>query len=234
MFCPNCGRDCGEFKFCPECGQELEEKTKKQSFEDKKKRLQAEGQVYCPDCLSTSYTANKERRRTIYYRSVIASLLQLIDTVTSIYFERRKGIQCTCLQCGRWWFPKIEAVRECYRKQVEGLLSGYSAMRFTGIDEGFLELNEDQVVICHSGQEKMVIPYEKLAKIDHRECLGPAYGRLTIRDLKHKTRSLPKTFNAAKKDRFTILYAPDCAEGYRKVYALLRQIVEENKKAKLV
>ena len=24
MFCPNCGKDCGEFKFCPECGTQLE------------------------------------------------------------------------------------------------------------------------------------------------------------------------------------------------------------------
>lgn len=23
MFCPNCGKDCGEFKFCPECGTRL-------------------------------------------------------------------------------------------------------------------------------------------------------------------------------------------------------------------
>ena len=23
MFCPNCGKDCGEFKFCPECGTQL-------------------------------------------------------------------------------------------------------------------------------------------------------------------------------------------------------------------
>ena len=23
MFCPNCGHDCGEFKFCPECGTQL-------------------------------------------------------------------------------------------------------------------------------------------------------------------------------------------------------------------
>ena len=23
MFCPNCGKDCGEFKFCPECGTQV-------------------------------------------------------------------------------------------------------------------------------------------------------------------------------------------------------------------
>ncbi len=23
MFCPNCGKDCGAFKFCPECGTQL-------------------------------------------------------------------------------------------------------------------------------------------------------------------------------------------------------------------
>lgn len=23
MFCPNCGRDCGEFKFCPDCGTQV-------------------------------------------------------------------------------------------------------------------------------------------------------------------------------------------------------------------
>ena len=28
MFCPNCGKDCGEFKFCPECGQGLRMKIK--------------------------------------------------------------------------------------------------------------------------------------------------------------------------------------------------------------
>lgn len=31
MFCPNCGKDCGEFKFCPECGTQI----KKNIFENK-------------------------------------------------------------------------------------------------------------------------------------------------------------------------------------------------------
>ena len=157
MFCPNCGRDCGEDRFCSQCGLELQANATEQTFEDRKKQLQAEGQIYCPECLSTSYTANKETRRTIYYRSVIANLLQLTNTFMSIHLERRYGIQCACLQCGNSWFPKIEALHERYKKHVLELLRGYSAMNFTGVYGACLQLSEEQVIIYHSEKEKCVL-----------------------------------------------------------------------------
>ena len=235
MYCPNCGKDCGEFKFCPECGQELEEKTKEQSFEDKKKRLQAEGQVYCPDCLSTNYRVDKEERRRVCSHSILVSLLELIHSCMNTYYERRYGVFCTCLQCGRSWFPKVEKVHECYREQQAAFLCGKSAKRLTGTDEGYyIELNWNQVVICRAGKKKAVILYNNLVNAEYTESQDSACGRLSIRDRKRKLKPLPKTLKAAKRDRLTILYTPDCTEEYREAYAILKRIAEENKKAKIV
>lgn len=47
MFCHNCGKDCGEFRFCPYCGTQLQHKDNRQT--DKK---QAAG-MPCPSCGGT-------------------------------------------------------------------------------------------------------------------------------------------------------------------------------------
>lgn len=76
--------------------------------------------------------------------------------------------------------------------------------------------------------------HDELAFVDHRESRYPFYGRLSIRDRAHSQRSLPKSLRAAQKDRFTILYHPDYLKNYTELSAVLKAIVEENKKAGLI
>ena len=233
MFCPNCGKDCGEFKFCPECGRVLQDNGANQMAENRKKQMQAEGEVYCPKCLSRKYTANKESRRTIYYRSVFASLMQLANSLFLSYIEKKYGIRCTCLLCGNSWFPKLENLYERHKRIMQGFLKNDTVANLPGANNTYLQLFERHLTIYHFGKAKHIIPYEKLRKVDNRGSIGPVYGRISIRDLKHRYRVFPKTFNGAKKDRFTILYEPQYDKVYQQACYALKSIIEENQQAGL-
>ena len=234
MFCPNCGKDCADSRFCPNCGQPLRAKTADQTFEERKKRLQAEGEPYCPKCLSTHYTANKENRRTIYYRSALASLFELLNTIITIRFEKKFGIECVCLQCGNSWYPKREALHERYREIVLELLEGYEAMDYPALNGRSIRLEEDQLTICQSQGRVYAIPFERITAVDYREKLGPLDGRLMIRDRANKYRPFPSTFAKAKKDKLTVFYDSGYKDSYDQLYTALRSIVKENKEQGLL
>lgn len=234
MFCPSCGQDCGEYRFCSQCGRELQANATEQTFEDRKKQLQEEGAIYCPECLSTSYTANKETRRTIYYRSVIANLLQLTNTFMSIHLERRYGIQCTCLQCGNSWFPKVEALNEKYKKLMIKPLEGYSAIKYPTADDAYMQLEENRMIIFYPKKRDYIIPFTKIVAVNYEESKGEQVGIITIRDRSNKYRSFPKTLSQAKRDRLTLVFKSCYSDAYNELYVALLEVVEENRKAGLL
>ena len=235
MNCPKCGTDSQNAKFCPECGQNLRQRTAEQTFEEKRKALQASGQMYCPNCLSTSFVVYKRDNgyNGLYFYNTSGKLIALLGMLLHKGQREEYGDKCVCQNCGYSWYSKRGLLLEKHRERISKLLGNYEKIICTGIDGAYLHLCEDQIMICLSEKKGCIIPYEELALVDHRESAGPFYGRLSIRDRAHMKQAIPKTFKAAKKDRFTILYAPDYLEGYQTVYSVLKAIAEDNKKAGL-
>ena len=186
------------------------------------------------NCLSTSYVVDKENSRTIYYRTPVASLLQLIANLIKTGRKEKYGLRCTCLQCGNEWYTKRAALYSRYNEIVSKVLGPHSAMDFAGIEDTYLRLGENQVMIYLSEKKGCIVPYDELEIVSHRESIPPFYGRLSIRDRARRKKPLPKTLNAAKNDSLTILYAPDNLEQYQQVYAALRAIVEVNRGTQIV
>ena len=53
MFCPNCGKDCGDGKFCSECGTQLQQSTKTDT-----QQTQWKVGMACPHCGGTKLEGN--------------------------------------------------------------------------------------------------------------------------------------------------------------------------------
>ncbi len=237
MFCPNCGKDCGDANFCPGCGKDLREKTAEQSFEEKREALRASGQVYCPSCLSTSVTVYKDNaieNEYLLYRTAIGRLVGVILYNVLRKQAQRNGQLCVCLKCDYRWYPKLFALGDQYDIHIAKLMGNHSGVNCPGIDGVTLRLERDRLTIKRPKGKAVEIRYMDLAAVDHREGVGPAYGRITVHDKLHRRWPYPKTLKAAQKDRFTILYQPNFGNGYRKICSTLRAIVEENKKAGLL
>ncbi len=237
MFCPNCGKDCGDANFCPGCGKDLREKTAEQTFEEKREALRSASRAYCPKCLSTSISISGQSQRYGYHspaRSAGAVIIEALGRVMQSVHDSEYGDKCVCMNCGNEWYTKRVALQERHRDHVSKILGEYTAFDFTGIDGSFLQVSEDRVMISLSEKDGCIIPYDELAIVDHRESTDPFYGRLSIRDRAHKHRPFPKTLEAAKKDRFTILYESRFLDSYRQAYSVLKAIIEENKKAGLL
>lgn len=234
MFCSNCGKDCGEAKFCSECGQDLRTNAAEQSFEDRKKQLQAEGQIYCPKCLSTNYTTNKEKRRSIYYLSPLVSILEFVNFCMSLRTKRMCGIECVCLQCGNSWFPKVEALNEKYKKLMIKPLEGYPAIKYPTADDAYMQLEENRMIIFYPKKRDYIIPFTKIVAVNYEESMGAQVGIITIRDRSNKYRSFPKTLSQAKRDSLTLVFKSCYSDAYSELYVALLEVVEENRKAGLL
>jgi hypothetical protein len=237
MVCPNCGKDCGDSRFCSECGSKLDGVPKEQDFAAKRQALRAAGQAYCPCCLSTSISLQNGYRRYRSYtpnKSVFALIIDIIGKSYVFAHDRIYGDKCVCLSCGNEWYSKRWGLQERYAEHTEKLLGAYPALNFTGLDGTYLQLTKTQVMIKLSKRKGCVIRYDDLAMVDCRESKGLLYGRLTLRNRRGRRRPLPTTLDAARKDKFTILYTEGFQEGFAQVYAALNAIVEENKKAGLI
>ena len=53
MFCPNCGKDCGDGKFCSECGTQLQQSAKTDA-----QQMEWKVGMACPHCGGTKLEGN--------------------------------------------------------------------------------------------------------------------------------------------------------------------------------
>lgn len=201
-----------------------------QDMETRRQELHRSGQAYCPECLSISVAEDNSfrfGRRYARVRSWTALLIELGGRVASRAKLRKYGPRCVCLRCGNQWYVKQAALLERHRERVHTFLEGRSAVKYPGQDGKVWQITEQSLHIFLSGEE-LTLPYDRLAAVDHRACNGPMYGRLTVWDEAHRRRRVPVNMEAAKKDRFTVLYTWDYKDAYRQLYSLLAAIAQEN------
>ena len=245
MFCPNCGKDCKNFKFYPDCGRDLQnidsenqqETTSEQSFEKRREALEASGQAYCPKCLSTGISISGQSKGYRYptiARSAAGAVIDFLGRMMQFTHESAYGDKCVCMNCGYEWYTKRIALQKKNEAHIAELLGEHSSCSFPGIDGSYMQIGDGRITISLSEKVGCIIPYDELAVVEHREGTGPLYGRLTVRDRAHCHRPIPKTLEAAKKDRFTILYDPYYCDSYRKICSALNAIIAENKKAGII
>ncbi len=234
MFCPNCGKDCKDFKFCPDCGRDLHERSEEQSVEKRREALEASGQAHCPKCLSTGISISGRSGEYSYptiARSAAGAVINFLTRMMQFTHQSAYGDKCVCMNCGYEWYTKRIALQKKNESHIAKHLGEHAAFSFPGIDGSYIQIGEGRIIISPSEKDGCIIPYDELAVVDHREGTGPLYGRLTVRDRAHRHRPIPKTLDAAKKDRFTILYDPYYHDSYGKIYSALNAIIAENKKA---
>lgn len=191
--------------------------------------------MYCPNCLSTGFTAEQFRSISANnrVRSIIIPLMQIVARNVLLAHYREYGEKCICMSCGHEWFAKRFALNERHRDLIADFLEGYSQIRVAGIHGTFLLVSASQLTFHLPGRKTRTIAFDELAVVDHRASSGAFWGRLTLRDGAHRKQRLPKTLDAARKDQFTILYEPECLDAYRRLYTALKEIAEENIKAGL-
>ena len=225
MFCPNCGKDCGEFKFCPECGQELQEDVATQTVADRKKWLQAQGQLYCPKCLSTSVKVMEYKNQYIYH-SPFAALFWLVGAMINKRLEKRDGLECICLKCDYRWYTKRQAMREKHAVKTEKMWKEYPISL-----ESYIALDEEGVTLGNHGRKQWVVAYENIVAVEYRKGLGPLKGRLSLLHWGTRRKKFPRTFEEAKGDDFTVFFTEYWEKEMYQIYLVLKTIADENKKA---
>ena len=258
MFCPNCGKDCKDFKFCPDCGRDLQEITGKtpqeiteeQSFEKRREALENAGKLYCPDCLSVNVVSEEIElagKEHLLYRN---AYVQLVGTIVNIFLNRRlreeqkKGPRNECLDCGCWWYPKLQGLVNRYRPYLEGLIGDKEYVVFTGEGGKTLTLAWNSLIIdSPDGPKKSALhPYvtwywdlHSIKQVIHTNLTDEPEPRwLTICNKKNKRWSPPGTPELAAKMSNTILYERSQIAEFRKIKDALNGIIEENKKAGLL
>ena len=237
MFCPNCGQDCGSAKFCSGCGQNLLGKMNAENNGTGKAYNPTNEQCSCPECHSSSvavYEDNHIANEYLLYRSPVAKLIAIIAQLVRNKREKTCGVTCVCLNCDHRWYPKMRLLHEKHMKHISKLLRNNSYISFGGVGGTYITLDEHWITIYKSPTKKCAVQYEDLVSVDHRKGIGPSYGRLSLRDKKHRKKALPKTLARAQNDGLTILYDPSFAKGYELVNAVLNAIVAENRKAEVV
>ena len=240
MFCPNCGKDCADAKFCPSCGHSLQDNSTAQSTEERRKQLQASGEVHCPECLSTSVTIqenNHIQNEHLLYRNPIAKIIAIILQEVRRKRARMYGQMCVCLKCGHQWYPKMYALHERHLACVSHLWEvgndgiTYPVNRNQNID---LTVGANGIAVFCGENRICFVPYDEIVTVDHRPANKVFYGRLTIRSKSSKRKPIPKTYEQARKDKQTVLYEDYWTTTMCEVYKALHRIIVENKGAGLV
>lgn len=225
MFCPNCGKECGGFKFCPECGQELQENAAMQTVAERKKQMQARGQVYCPKCLSTSVKI-KEYKNQYMYHSYFAALFWFLREAKNKRLEKYDGFECVCLRCNNSWYTKRQAMQDKHAQKTEKMWKQYHIS-----SESYIKLDDVGITLANYGRMKYVMPYDEVVAVEYRKNLGPLKGRLSVRHCENKRKRFPRTFKEAKEDDFTVFFDEVWEKEMYRIYLILKTIAEENKAA---
>lgn len=235
-----CGKDpqndSVELPAFPECLKPLEEGSEEQKLAERRRVLRASGQVYCPHCLSTSFTVDNQQpsMRYIPFRSPLAALFRLMRELLFLTNHAINGDMCVCLRCGGTWFSKRWELGERHVELVSRYLGVYPQLELAGADGASLLLTRSQVSLQFPEKKGCVIPLRELAHADLRKSNGLPYGQLTLRIKANKMRPLPRSVDDARKENYSIVYTEDLQESFTQVYAVLMAIIEENKKAGLI
>ncbi len=244
MFCPNCGKDCKDFKFCPDCGRYLQETPDEQSFEKRREALEKAGKIFCPKCLSVNVVSKEDgppSKDYLLYRNPYAHLIgNILHLFLSINHrkQRKKGPRNECLNCGCWWYPKLLGLVKRYRPHLEELIGEKDCAVYAGEGGKKLTLAPDSLFIERPGLRPYLVWYWDLycVKQDlHNKLTDEPEPRwLTICDKKRKRWPGPGTPKLALNDPYAILYEKSQIEEFRKIKNALNGIIEENKEAGLL
>lgn len=235
MFCPNCGRNCGNANFCSKCGQDLYPQMKPQTFANTEKNLRASGQVYCPRCLSTNVTVyehNSGANKYLLIRGMFA-LAILIPALFRKALSSETGEKCFCKDCGNEWCADRTALYQKHEKILRRRLGSYSTIAIPAPEGTCLQLSQTGIRIYRSEKDSPVMSYDEITSVKYQESLGPLFGWLTLRDRANKNVPFPNVFAEAQQDELTIFYHYDYAKSFYQIFCALKEISEENKKAGL-
>lgn len=235
MFCPKCGRDCGDANFCLKCGQTLYSQITPQTFVNTEKKLQASGQVYCPRCLSTNVTVCSRKigiNKYLLIRGMFA-LAMLIPALFRKAQSSETGGACLCKDCGNEWFTDRTVLHKEHEKILTRHLGAYSTIAIPAPEGSCLQFGRTGIRIYRTEEDAPVISYDEITSVKYQESIGPLYGWITLRDRANKNVPLPNVFADAKQDKLTIFCHYHYANSYYQIFCALKEIAEENKKAGL-
>ena len=232
MYCPKCGKDCADANFCPDCGQDMRSVAQtipEESFEEKKQRLKASGQAYCPFCLSTSVALQEKKHSHFVGR--FAGIFKLIEDCAVSHQEKKFGRLCICLKCGKRWYPKMFALSDRNSIYVAEFLSEYPYWSCAMEKGSSLYVYKDRIEMYHPKKKTYVAYYNQIIAIEYREPLGPLPGRLSIRDEENWKKWFPNSLKEAEKDNRTVFFHQSMTKDIRRLVDMLQKCVAENKRA---
>ena len=268
MFCPNCGRDCGNDAFCGSCGTNLrthqsqwevgmpcphcggmqvengictfcgvklqEPQKRELTYEEKRKVLLAAQEMFCTECLSTSFTIEPYTgvRAGGRGQSWVVSVMQIIARAILSSRHNKYGERCTCSKCGHRWYNKRFFLYQKYKDIIAGFLDGYQKgkrMHVPGVNGSSLIVDGGGITICLAGEKEYVVPFSNLAVISHYASTSDKNGWFTLRDIKHRRKRIPKSIFEADKDRFTIIYDDNYQDSYSLLFEETSMIIAENR-----
>ena len=233
MVCPKCGADCSDANFCPRCGYALRTATVQPSVEDRRKALEAAGEIFCPRCLSTSVSIRSEpdlRSHLPFIHGALGKLGALMALNHRRTLHDEDGDMLSCIKCGYEWRKKAKAREELYNRILAPVLKKYTSMKFPGLKGTFLRLDKETLVISLSEMKGSVIPLKELAAVEHCKSSGYLCGMLSVRDRSHLRKPFPQKFSAGARDRFSIIYDPHYKQAYCELTVALQAIIDANKK----
>lgn len=117
MFCPNCGKDCGENRFCRNCGCNLqkirEQNNQNSSLESCSPKNSQQNETIrnlrCPRCLSPEIKTRQAPRRPLVYTGLygppalkfVTGSLRLMSVISNARNINR--VYHMCMVCGHRW-----------------------------------------------------------------------------------------------------------------------------------
>ena len=230
MFCPNCGRDCGDARFCSDCGTQVQQGSSNQSSAQ-------ENRIRCPWCSSLSVTRYRDphlENEHLYCTTAVGKILSIAAQSRRKKEEKLYGHICECLQCGKRWYPQMINLHARHLSHISPLWYGGDGVRMPLTSNHTLQIDASGITLDRAEKGKCFMYYYELAAIDYNLKVNSLYGRLTFRDVSHKEKPFPKNLGQAKRDQYTLFFRTVDFPKIAPIYSALQKIIEENKKAGLL
>lgn len=190
--------------------------------------------MVCPRCFSNDVSISPKDNSNYFLYFARSWLAVFSVLLFRGFLDKQYGELCVCARCGKKWRAKRTALYLKYRDILSQYLTmTYPALEIRALGETSLRLDEDSLTFFYAKRKTRTIFFENLTVVNYQKSLGPLYGWLSIRDWPHRKLPLPKTFQKARKDRYTIFYDFGEERAYYQIHLALKAIVEENRKAGL-
>lgn len=214
MFCPNCGRDCGEDEFCVACGTARAKRVAR----------------YCPRCRSDKV---HEGERNMGGNSYL--LAKGYVSILSVLFRallRMDGgdIGYVCEECGCFWSTEEQGRMNRYAQIFSAHMGTYSEITVNAPEGELLRVDTFGIGLFGPDGYGEYVRYEDLGAVQFQKCFGPLYGWVTVRRKSRRMRPFPRNLEEARRDRMTVLCGFEEEACFGLVNRLLMDILEENKK----